>query len=394
MNNKSELLQRRNLLLEEIEEMLSRELTPDEEAAYKKKDRELNFVNDKLRSLATDSELATMREGENKCARLREYFKGVKQSRAADTVILQSKAGDNVTNTIENSGAVPLTVEDLIDTQVEGYELPQTLKMVSGVIGDDVWPYAIDDAEVVEAGEIEVVNPQAINFDNVKAVSRRISLPIAISNKAIDNAAFDIYDLVIYKIQKAVAKYKALKLYSHASWTGNKGPFSLVTAGSLYLTYENILEAVANISAKGFTGTPVIIIDKVIEARLKATPLVDGAAAGFVIQNGQLAGYPYITSGFINKKLSGTSLVDDSGHFFGIGFWEFFALQQHGEVRLTTDATSAYVASKNQTIVTLNTEISMTELSTKVNGGDGTQSPKPQAFALYKIVDAQSSSDF
>ena len=78
----------------------------------------------------------------------------------------------------------------------------------------------------------------------------------------------------------------------------------------------------------------------------------------------------------------------------GIGFWDYFAIQQHGEVRLTTDSNSATVAARNKTVVTLNTEFSMTELSKLVNGGDNNNPNKPQAFALYKLVGAQSASDF
>ena len=139
---------------------------------------------------------------------------------------------------------------------------------------------------------------------------------------------------------------------------------------------------------------PVITIDKTTEAQLKATPLVAGAAAGFVIQDGLLAGYPYTTSQYIDYKLNGANFVPDTGHFMGIGFWDYFALQQHGEVRLTTDSNSAAVAARNKTVVTLNTEISMTELSKLVNGGDNNNPHKPQAFALYKVVAAQSASDF
>ena len=344
--------------------------------------------------LADNATVAEMRENDNKNEQLREYFKSVKQSRAADTAILLSKAGDNVTNTIESAGAINIKIEDVIDTQVEGLGLPQGLTMLTGVVGDDIWPISIDDAEVTEAGEVAALSEQSLNFDNIKAVSRRVGVQIGISNKAIDNAAFDLYTFVVTKIRKALAIYLAKKIYSHAAFSGNKSPFAEVTAGTLYPTYENILEAVADLAAKGFEGTPVITIDKVTEAKLKATPKIPGAAAGFVIENGLLAGFPYTTSQYINYKLSGTDFVPDTGNFFGIGFWNFFALQQHGEVRLTTDANSAAVAARNKTVVTLNTDISMTELSKLVNGGDNNNPHKPQAFALYKLVEAQSASDF
>ena len=376
-------------------ETKKRELTAEENAEISKLNREFETNRRELLMLADNATVAEMREKDNKNEQLREYFKGVRQSRSADTVILLSKAGDNVTNTIESAGAINLKIEDVIDTQVEGLGLPKGLTMLTGVIGDDIWPISIDDAEVTEAGENVELSEQALNFESIKAVSRRVGVQIGISNKAIDNAAFDIYTFVVTKIRKALAIYLAKKIYSHAAFTGNKSPYAEVTPGTLYLTYENILEAVADIAAKGFEGTPVITIDKVIEAQLKATPKVAGAAAGFVIENGLLAGFPYTTSQYINYHLNSTSFEPDgTDHYFGIGFWDYFALQQHGEVRLTTDSNSAAVAARNKTVVTLNTDISMTELSKLVNGGDNNNPHKPQAFALYKIVAAQSASDF
>lgn len=380
----------------EAQEKAKRELTDEEKAQISALNREFENNRREMLMVADSETVAKMRESENKSVQLREYFNKVRQSRTADTVILQSKAGDNVTNTIEASGAVNLKIEDVIDTAVEGLGLPQGLNMLTGVVGDDVWPFSINDAVVTEAGEIAPVSEQGLDFDNIKAVSRRVAVQIGISNKAIDNTAFDLYTFVVMKIRKALAIYLAQRVYSHANWSGNKGPYSLVTPGTLYPTYENILEAVADIAAKGFEGVPVITIDKTTEAQLKATPLVAGAAAGFVIQNGLLAGYPYTTSQHIDKTLSGDDYVNDgTKHFMGIGFWDYFVLQQHGEVRLTTDSVSAAVAARNKTVVTLNTEISMTELSGKVNGnGISPATGAPQAFALYELVAAQSASDF
>ena len=381
----------------EAQEKAKRELTDEEKAQISALNREFENNRREMLMVADSETVAKMRESENKSVQLREYFNKVRQSRSADTVILQSKAGDNVTNTIEASGAVNLKIEDIIDTAVEGLGLPQGVSILTGVVGDEVWPFSINDAEVTEAGEIEAISEQGLDSDSIKAVSRRVAVQIGISNKAIDNCAFDLYTFVVMKIRKALAIYLAKKVYSHANWSGNKGPFSAVTPGTLYPTYENILEAVAAIAAKGFEGVPVITIDKTTEAQLKATPLVAGAAAGFVIQNGLLAGYPYTTSQHINKTVNGGGAYVNDGtkHFMGIGFWDYFVLQQHGEVRLTTDSVSAAVAARNKTVVTLNTEISMTELSGAVNGNAiSPATGAPQAFALYELVAAQSASDF
>ena len=208
------------LIYEKIEDE-KREMTAEETAQVSALNREFENNRRELLMVADTETVAKMRENENKSAQLREYFQKVKQSRAADTVILQSKAGDNVTNTIEASGAVNLKIEDVIDTAVEGLGLPQGLNMLTGVVGDDVWPFSINDAVVEEAGEIAELSEQGLDFDNIKAVARRVGVQIAISNKAIDNAAFDIYTFVQMKIRKAMAIYLAKKVYSHANFTGS-----------------------------------------------------------------------------------------------------------------------------------------------------------------------------
>ena len=75
--------------------------------------------------------------------------------------------------------------------------------------------------------------------------------------------------------------------------------------------------------------------------------------------------------------------------YIGIGHWGYLAYEQHGTVRFTADSQSAEVAKRNSTVLVLSTELSLSELSSKVNGN---ASGKPQAFKLIKVV-ADSSSD-
>lgn len=369
----------------------NRALTAEEQQKFDALMREDSIIAAKLRGMATDAELSKIRENEDKSAQLREYYKGLmKQERSDVTLTFVAKTTPDGSS-ITESGAVTLKINEVMDTKLEGLGLPQGVTVLTGVTGDEVWPVNINDVEMEEVGEIEVVNEQAINFDNVKAVSRRVSLAVGVSRKAIDFAAFDVYSYVMFKIRKALAVYFAKKVYSHAAWNGNKGPFSLVTAGALDLSsapFEKILLAAAEFAGAGFEELPVFTIDKYTEAKLKAT-LKNTGVPGYIIENGLLAGFPYTTSGYINKTLNGgNELVDETNaggykkHFMGIGLWQYFALQQHGTMTLVTDATSAAVAKANKVVSVFSTEISMTELSSKINGNT---SGKPQAFALYEL---------
>ena len=398
--NKKELQLRHMAILGELDQIEAtaeareegkRALTVEEQQKFDALMREDAVIAAKLRGMANSAELAKMQENEDKSAQLREYYQGLmKQQRTDVTLTFVSKTTPDNTS-ITESGAVTLKINEVMDTKLEGLGLPQTATVLTGVTGDEVWPININDAEMEEVGEIAVVNEQAIKFDNVKAVSRRVSLAIGVSRKAIEFAAFDLYAYIIFKIRKALAVYYAKKVYSHANWSGNKGPFSLVTPGNIDLStdaFKKILIAAADLGGGIFDETPVFTIDKYTEAVLKATPKAQGQG-GFIIENGLLAGFPYTVSNHINKTLDTNEYVDetDAGgykkHFLGIGIWEYFALQQHGSMTLVTDATSAAVAKANKVVSVFSTEISMTELSSKINGNTGTA---PQAFALYELA--------
>ena len=399
MKTKSEL-QKRHLAilveLDKIEETANareegkRALTPEEQEKWDSLVREDKQIGLTLRGMIDDAQLQKeIRENSDRNVMLREYIQGVKEKRTNNTVTLAPKSTPDGTS-IKESGAVALTIKDLIDTKVEGINLPANLNMLTGVVGDVLWPLSVDDAVASVAGEVSQIDEQALAFANQKASSERVAVAIAVSNKAIDNADFDLIGFVSLKIRKAIAIMLAKRVYSHANWTDTfKGPFSLVTPGTITKGAgfaKALAMAVANIADQGFEGEPTIVIDKVTEAELKYTPANNfNGNTDAVIKDGKLAGYNYVTSGHINGKLTGDNeYVSEAPtkRFIGIGYFEYLALQQHGEVRFGIDNASAAVQGRNSTVFTLNTDMSMTELSQKINGAGAA----PKAFALFEIV--------
>ena len=374
-----------------------REFTEDEQREWNALSREKELNVQSLKDMATDAELAKMRENEDKNIKLRELLKDNGQKRE----ILLWPATEGSTSNITASGAINLSIHELIPTLHEGLDLPSTLRVVTGVTGNEIWPVNIDDVEMEEVGEVTALNDQVVNFANITPVQKRGGLKVPVSNMAIDNAAFDLMAFVQTKFTLALRKYLAKKIYSQAAWEGNKGPFSgLTPKGTITIgggAYKSILKAVAEFSDKGFyEGGVVLIMDRATEAELKATPKIEGAAGGFVIENGLCAGYPYVLTHYINTELSGTTLVPTADKCIGIGYFEWFALQQHGDVRFVIDPIT--LADKNVTRLVLNTAWSMTDLSTHINGGTpvsdghGGYTYPTQAFALYKIEDGSVSS--
>ena len=363
-----------------------REFTPEEKMEWENLTREAQKNDRELKNLLTDAELAQVREKEDKNIALREMLsdKGNKREITLWPASVGSKS--NVTA----SGAITLSIHDLIPTLHEGLELPSTLRIVTGVTGNEIWPVNVDDVEMEEVGEVAALNDQVVNFANITPVQKRVGLKVPVSNMAIDNAAFDLLSFIQTKFTLAQRKYLAKKIYSQAEWDGNKGPFSgLAPKGTIDIAggnaYKSILKAVAEFSDKGFyEGGVVLIMDRATEAELKATPKIAGAAGGFVIENGLCAGYPYVLTHYINTTLSGSSLVPTDDKYIGIGYFEWFALQQHGDVRFVIDPIT--LADKNVTRLILNTAWSMTDLSIYINGGTKVgDNYVTQAFALYKV---------
>lgn len=401
MKTKSEL-QKRHLAilveLDKIEETANareegkRAFTPEEQEKWEALEREDKLIGMTLRGMIDDAQLQKeLRERDDKNVLLREYIKAVKERRENNTVTLAPKSTPDGTS-IKESGAVALTIRDLIDTKVEGINLPDSLNILTGVVGDVLWPLSVDDAVASVAGEVAQIDEQALAFANQKASSERVAVAIAVSNKAIDNTDFDLIGFVSLKIRKAIAIMLAKRVYSHAAWNDTfKGPFSLVTPGTITKGEEfakTLSMEIAKIADQGFDTEPIVVIDKVTEAELKFTPLntFQGNTRA-VIEDGKLAGYNYVTSGHVNGKLNGEGeYVSEAPtkRFVGIGFFDYLQVQQHGTVRFGIDNASAAVQGRNSTVFTLNTDMSMTELSQKINGAGAA----PKAFALFEIVAA------
>ena len=385
--------------LEEAANRENRAFTEEESRKYDSLVREDNMLHSMIQGMLDEKQLAQFRENKTKNQQLRELLKKCKENRESyseelqvrevATTVLKDPATGNTTANLEAAGAVPLTIHELIDTKVSGLELPNDLKLLTGVTGNEVWPYAIDDVEFTVAGEVEAISEQAINFAKLNANPERVAAAVAVSNRAIDNAAFDLIGFVTYKFRKGMAKFNALHVYSHCAFDNAlKSPFANVTVENI-TDDENIGQTIAQKAAEmwdlGFEGEPELVMSKATETKLRFTKAIPGQAGDrTVIEDGKCVGYNYKVSPYINYALNESNVpAPDGSQYIGIGHWGYLAFEQHGEVRFTVDSQSAEVAKRNSTVLVLNTEYSLTELSSKVNGNT---LGKPQAFKLLKIV--------
>ena len=365
----------------------TRELNEEEKKTLAALQREHQGLTREITYMNQQAAAASHREVKSKNAIMREALDFLRANPQRELTL--GTVGSNPGGSITESGAIALNIHDLIGTLNEGLGLPSTLTLVTGVTGNDLWPVSVDDVDLEELGENVEVNDQNLHFDNIQAVAHRVSLAVSVSNSAIDNAAFDVFAFVQGKFQLALRRYLAKKVYSQAAFTGVKGPFSnLTSSGDIEIadgkTYKNILKAVAQFTNKGFDSSMVVlVIDAITEAELKATKKAEDA--GFVIENGTLAGYPYVVTHYINTTLDSDNktLKPTTDRYIGIGYFNYLALQQHGTVSLRVDNSSAAQARKNLTTFVFNSAFSATDLSTKLNKKGGTTT---QAFALYKLT--------
>lgn len=393
--------------IEELAERENRSFTPEEEKKYDSLMREDNRLHIEMQGLLDAKQLEQFRELKSKNEQFREVLKRCKETNKSYTEVLQTRDAANsttvlkdpvetynTTGNLEASGAIPLTIHELIDTKVAGLELPDDLALLTGVIGNEIWPFSTDDVEFTVAGEVEAISEQKINFAKLSANPERVAAAVAVSNRAIDNAAFDLLGFVTYKFRKGLAKFNALHIYSHCAFDNYlKSPFATVFSNVEEVTLDenigkNIAKAAAAMWDLGFEGEPELVMDKSIETELMFTKAVPGQCGDrTVIQDGRCVGYRYKVSPYINYALDGATPKADGNHYIGIGHWGYLAFEQHGDVRFTVDSQSADVAKRNTTVLVLNTEYSLTELSQKVNGANGIQ-----AFKLLKVV-ASTNSD-
>ena len=375
--------------------------TEAESAEYRSLVDESAGLSARLRNMVSGKEAEMLKEREDLGAKLRERIKECSQKRENATTVLANKVtgdagGDNNTYAnLEAGGLIPVTIKEIIDTKVAGIELPDDLKLVMGVTGTEIIPYSTNDVVFSVEGEVTKVGEQALNFANIKALPQRIAASVPVSFRAIDNAAFDIIAFITYKFQKGWAIFRALHVYAHGEYQPVQGPFAQVEVVELTddeTLPKKLAEEIAKIYDLGFEGDPELIMDKVTEVGLKFKALIPGSTGErTAIEDGLCLGYKYKVSPYIDYAISaqGVATKDAQYRYIGIGHFGYLQEQQHGEFRFNIDGTSQANFDRGTVAIGMTTDYSLTELSGKVNGGNGT----PQAFKLIKLIEPASSNE-
>ena len=379
---------------EEREKLMAEQRSQDME--YDALVRESAGLSARAKAMASGKELENIREREDQGAKLRELINDCyTNKRAANATTILANAittgGDqNVNGNLEAGGLIPVEIQPIIDTKVAGIELPDDLKMLTGVTGTQVIPYSINDVKFTVEGEVSKVAEQSLDFANIKTNPQRVAASVPVSRRAVAQAAFDIIAFLTYKFQKGWAMFRALHVYAHGEYDKLQSPFAKVEVVELTLDDnigKNLAKEIAKMYDLGFEGDPEIIMDKTTEVDLKFTKLIPNSVGErTVIQDGQCVGYRYKISPYIDYAIAsnGVATKDATYRYIGIGHFGYLNEQVYADgIAFNVDGTSQENFDRNVIGLGMSVDYSLVELSGKVNGGDGT----PQAFKLIKLVE-------
>ena len=370
---------------------------------YDKLTRESSGLSARAKAMATGKELEQIREREDYGAKIRELIQDCYTNRRAanaTTILANAIANDpggdnNATANLQAGGLIPVEIKPIIDTKVPGIELPDDLKMLTGVTGTQVIPYSINDVKFTVEGEVTKVAEQALNFANITTSPKRVAASVPVSRRAVAQAAFDIIGFLTFKFQKGWAMFRALHVYAHGVYDKLQSPFAQVTAEELTLDAnigKNLAIKVAEMYDRGFEGDPEIIMDKATEVELKFTKLIPGTTDSnrTVIENGLCCGYRYKVSPYIDYAIDADGIATKGAdRFIGIGHFGYLNEQVYADgIEFNVDGTSQENFDRNVIALGMSLDYSLVELSGKVNGGlAAPNNGKPQAFKLIKLVE-------
>lgn len=403
--------------IDELDEASNtRELTAEEQKEQRSLIDESAKLSTRAKALASGAELAAIKSREDKGKELREMIADCfthKRAANATTILanaVTTGADQNVNGNLDAGGLIPVEIQPIIDTKVPGIELPDDLKMLTGVTGTQVIPYSINDVKFTIEGEVTKVAEQKLDFANIKTNPQRVAASVPVSRRAVAQAAFDIIAFLIYKFQKGWAIFRAQHVYGHGDFDKLDMPFAKVDIVELTLDEnigKNIAKEIAKMYDLGFEGEPELIMDKTTEVDLKFTKLIPGTTDSnrTVVQDGQCVGYrykvsPYIDYSFDENGIGTKDFADPDTklipiRYIGIGHFGYLNEQVYADgIEFNVDGTSQENFDRNVIALGMGLDYSLVEMSSKVNGGLASpNNGKPQAFKLIKLVEPASSSD-
>lgn len=375
LNDRSAMITRReqiNIRLNEIDDTVNaekREKNNAEKSEYNKLQsefakltREIGMNYDAVNVLTQ-----TPKQDKSRNTVLREALQGAKKEGNVEFALKR----EITTATLEAGGLIPVTINDVLPPLELGLIYDKIgVQIETGVSGNLVWPLMGNgDAEIL--GETEELTDETINFDKINAIKTRVGVSFSVSNSAINDSNEDLVSLIQREAQMRYRRTINRVMFSHQNFTGNfHGPFAGAKAQGTFEgktpTFAELMEMKGKVAESGVEMDGfAFVMSETMKARLEATP-IDAGSGRMIVEGGKIGGYPVFTTAYINYS---SSKEKANVEYVGAGVWSYLALNQYGDLRMTVDYVTE--AKKDKTVITLNSEWSMTTL-------------RSEAFALYK----------
>ncbi len=377
-----------NSKLGELDNIIqTRELNDEEKTLQGKLNAEYQTLNREI-SLGLQEKQAAALEQKQEVdvnVELREFFKTAKPGKIFNMPMKRSA--------MSTSGTVDyvqgITVVDLINTERKDGDIMVAagVPMTVGVTGNKIqWAFA-GGVEAAFANELAETTERTIDLDKQVPVQQRLTVRVRISNQALENSSYDLQGYIVKQVAESIKTKINFAIASTTKATNIfYGPFAQDTETGTYGASGYVAGKQAGTYTTFSKATAAEMISKLAERNisldnvcfvmgaadywtLKVTPIDAGSGIMLIDNDGKMLGIPVVVNNAINKATQ-TGAVD--GHNIGLGNFKYLPVMQHGNIRLSVDASSAVASSTDEVITTINADFSMTILK---DGAD--------AFVLY-----------
>lgn len=377
------------------ETLQKRELNDDEKAQQGRLNVEFETNKREIALAIQEKQVAAVTVAPKKSVNteLREFFR---EARPGSKFVIPmsresiSYASQGVGNYPGTDGYVQgITVVDLIPTdRPDGDILAAAgVPMTTGVTGNKIqWAFA-GGVEAVFANELAATTERVIDLDKQTPIQQRLTVRVRISNQALENSDFDLQGYIVRVVSDSIRKKINFALASTTKATETfYGPFAQDAESGSYgadgytagkqtgtyttFTYETATEMMGKLAAHNLdTDNVVFVIGGEDFWTLKSTPKDAGSGIMVIGDDDRLLGKPVLINNAINRSTETGAI---SGHNIGLGNFKYVPVMQHGNIRLSIDATSAVASNTDEVYITINADFSMTILK---DGAD--------AFVVY-----------
>lgn len=206
--NVKEMIEKRNSLFEQADEILNKVKKENRAMATKEENSKLQSIQNEIEGLNTSIEAVETQQGEKMEDRSMDE-KQLKAERRGYEQFLRHKSGEEraqyVNTAEENSGVIPVSIADQIIEQVESISnVFQQAQKFNSTAGELRVPRDSSRDQAGFVGENEEIPSLRAKFDYAKLTQRRVGGAITLTKQLINDTSFDIVGFSVNKLARQV----------------------------------------------------------------------------------------------------------------------------------------------------------------------------------------------